>query len=494
MEDINNTDYEIPKTPEEVYKEQERHLFPNGIETGGQEENRVITCEFHEYTKAEIERCNGNLDFYENSYNRHLYSLYPENIEADIYIEAEKRLDAFQNRIDERMEVCKVQGSYDVRENEQLVEAMREEVRREKEEQYSYLAAFSAHQDYTDNYGISEEQKPDIDLGSWVDAEAAAVLEIQKQQIIRRFIEGKNSGELEYLVRGAPITCICGSHTRHLDMYHSHGVYVNGKAVAFEEDCLPDINISYFGHCNSPKAELTETISLKKGGAVNIHGAYLEEPDDAIRVAIKCIPAFEGKWQNAHEETLIAGKGERYTKALTTASYLICRHGGLIYPLTSGQLDESYYHAPFMAYPFDDFGSEAFYHWCEQNNICPALPGEQEYYDWYKDKLDTAREKHKKLLQENEKWVEEGGPDLMMSGDTPQTRLYDHQEYMAKLYEECLDGAYMLGLDTMSREERQKYIQLKEEYADSILLNRPESEEVRERYSGLRLNLGSNGR
>ncbi len=497
------TGYELPKTVEEAYAEQKNICFPDADDTNQKQDNGEITCEFNEYVKAEIERCNGDIDFYESSYNRYLYSSYPPDIGVYRDAEVEERLDDFQKRVDLRIEICGIEGSCDVRKDEQLVETVKKAVKRERDGKYAYLAAYSAYQEYTQHYGIPSEQKPEIDLGERVEAEGAVQLEEERQQMIKRFVEMKDREELEYLVRGAPIKCICGSHTRHLDMYHSHGVYVNGKAVAFEEDCVPDVNISYFGHCLSPGCTLTETISLKKGGAVNVDGAYLEEADDSIRVALKCVPDFDGKWQNAHEETVIAKEGCRgdfdegsdsYAKALTTASYLLCKHGGLIYPLTSGQIDESYYHAPFMAYPFDDFGSEAFYNWCEKNDICPALPGEPEYYDWYKDKLDVAKEELEKLSAESKEWIANGGLALMMAGNTPPDRLGEHWKKMEHLYEECLDGAYRQGLDRMPEEERQKYIEMKDEYIELIPITDAGRETIIERYSGLRLNLGNNGR
>ena len=78
-----------------------------------------------------------------------------------------------------------------------------------------------------------------------------------------RLLEEAAKNSLEYVVRGAPILCNCGTHSRHLDMLSSHGFYVNGKAVAFEGDWKPEENIPYFGHCQSPCHNLSETISLK---------------------------------------------------------------------------------------------------------------------------------------------------------------------------------------------------------------------------------------
>lgn len=294
--------------------------------------------------------------------------------------------------------------------------------------------------------------------------------------------------------------CNCGTHSRHLDMMESHGIYVNRKAVALEEDYKEGINISYFGHCKSPIKDLTETISLKMRRNVNTDGVGLSEYDGSIYVGVKCVPSLHTSWENTHDTTCIAEDGEEgmeadectYKKAVTTASYLSCRQGGIIYPLTSGQQDESYYQAPFQNYPFEDIGSDTFMKWCEKNHICPYMPGTSDYYGWYREKIDGLKQKREELQRLSGQWYKDviGGNSV----NPYQSEIIANKKELKNMYETFLDQAYEKGLDTMENKEEDKIRETVEEYVDSDLLSPKEKVQISDRYSGLRLKYGDNGR
>lgn len=132
----------------------------------------------------------------------------------------------------------------------------------------------------------------------------------------------------EYLVRGALLACDCGTHARKLNLLQSHGIYINDKAQILESDCVVEENISYFGICHAEtKPKGAENITLVKYGEAGKDGATV--------AGCKCRPEIIGKWRGCMEKNLLQGD----EKTVTTDSFLICRCGGLIQPLSSGQED-----------------------------------------------------------------------------------------------------------------------------------------------------------
>ncbi|BCJ92611.1 hypothetical protein acsn021_01800 [Anaerocolumna cellulosilytica] len=133
--------------------------------------------------------------------------------------------------------------------------------------------------------------------------------------------------EESYLVRGAMLYCNCGSHPRRLNLPKCHGVYVLNHPVIREDDCEPGKNISYFGVClgETPPAG-AEEILLDQ---------YVPEGETGTGEEIqgpRCAPDIIGKWRSTNEATCVSGDGT----AVTTNSYLVCRCGGLIQPITNG--------------------------------------------------------------------------------------------------------------------------------------------------------------
>ena len=389
------------QTAQEVYKELEPYFLPDqsdlkpiSVETSTPTQEYILSLIRDEYGEEAVKQ-------YETIYNKHFNSDHLYNsLSAQVDIDTRKKLDSIQALVDLRVHLCEAKGTYEVGKNEELIEAVRQEIENELLEGYKDTAAQEAYLEFLNHDKAlkgGESELPEFDeiLGEKNRKEA----EEEKEEMIKRFKAMSETDQMEYVVRGAPIMCMMGSHSRHLDMYRSHGVYINRKAVAFEGDCIVDENIPYFGHCNSPSCTLTETISLKLGPVVNAAGVALEEVDERVFEGIKCVPWFVGKWKNTHFTTLLArdeppqnfrGRYNPYYGALTTASYLVCKHGGLVYPLTSGQIDEAYYHAAFQQYPFHDFGSKEFYKWCRENDICPTIAGDQEHIEWHQNKINEA--------------------------------------------------------------------------------------------------------
>lgn len=200
-----------------------------------------------------------------------------------------------------------------------------------------------------------------------------------------------------YVTRGALLRCQCGSHCRRLNLAMSHGVYASKNAVVHEDNCNPinGENITWFGVCQSPSnktkgasilLEVDKTLDPNATG--NIRGT-------------PCIPRIVGAWRDTHSQLKIkddstpAAKGVRegtvgklqkgngiinaldfvgdsigqavggivdfFTggtdappilqdtsdaaqrnatglhSAVTTISFLVCEHGGLIEVIESGQ-------------------------------------------------------------------------------------------------------------------------------------------------------------
>lgn len=152
----------------------------------------------------------------------------------------------------------------------------------------------------------------------------------------------------QYVVRGATLKCTCGSHERKLDMLKDHAVYVESFPMVHELDKELEENIKYFGVCSSG-SPLLNSESLK---LVKI--SYDEEGNEIKQTVkgTKCQPYIIGNWRDTKENVRIVDNGDKDGfdkfrepedenkgyRAVTTKSFLICRHGGIIEPLDSGQV------------------------------------------------------------------------------------------------------------------------------------------------------------
>lgn len=154
---------------------------------------------------------------------------------------------------------------------------------------------------------------------------------------------------LEYVVRGALLKCEYGSHCRKLNLPKCHGVKIMGHPVMNDGDILAGlgddsdkniINIPSFGICDSPnKGKIGEgTIDLKKDKPRDPKtGEIIGEAQDGIITGKRCKPEFIDNWQQSYSKTKI-GNSENY--AITTNSFLVCKYGGTITILNSGQQNE----------------------------------------------------------------------------------------------------------------------------------------------------------
>jgi len=333
--------------------------------------------------------------------------------------------------------------------------------------QYGYMAALEAFSQVARKAGVDKET---------IQADNSAAIQMatkmNNEEAISQLAEqleekAKNSPEsIEYLVRGAPICCLHGSHIRHLDMHKTHGVYLKEKPLIHSKDCREE-NILSFGICSSPECTLTEEADYMRGAATDIKGNYLTAPDNQFMTGIKCKPTIVGVWRNIHNDTRIADNAVAGVKepsrttcygAVTNQSYLLCKEGGFIMPLSSGQLDYSMYTSEFSNYPFNDIGSPAFERWCSKRNICPYYPGTDDYNNWYQEQIKRA----------------------------------STDEQKRDLYDRYLNNSYQYGLDNMSDKQQDRVQDMKEGYFNNGLLSEEEIAAKQEAYAGLRIDYGYN--
>ena len=359
--------------------------------------------------------------------------------------------------------------------------AVREEMEKDAMEKASDSAALAAFE--TIGEGVLQMDHEERQAESEKALEASTESKNSRtNQELEEALKEKAEDNPEYLVRGAPLRCRYGSHMRYLDMLEAHGVYLKDDPVMHRKDCKVGENILPFGICTSPVHNLKKRDSFFAGAETDQEGNYLHAPDDRVITGFVCEPEITGdSWKNCKEETKIAQNATPETEgpaactcyeAITTASYLVCKHGGIIVPLGSGQLKFSTYTAPFLNYPFadlkgknkelDEKDQKAFENWRDLHNIPPDYPGTEKYMEWYQNRI--------------RKLEEEGAS----------------AKKLRAAYEECLDNAYWYGLDRMEPDERQAVRNMVSQYARSGLLENEKLEEMQKKYSGLRLDCGYN--
>lgn len=156
------------------------------------------------------------------------------------------------------------------------------------------------------------------------------------EEKIAHYLAAHNEGKTgnEYLVRGAELVCTCGSNKRKLNLGECHGVYIRGHAVVHELDCMQgdEENITWFGAC---KEEGLDTENILAVG-----------DDGQKHAGKKCKPHIIGVWMDSYDATKIVDNDNKITddeekpvacNALTVGSFLVCKYGGIIAPINSGQ-------------------------------------------------------------------------------------------------------------------------------------------------------------
>ena len=151
----------------------------------------------------------------------------------------------------------------------------------------------------------------------------------------------------QYVVRGARLCCSCGSHERKLNVFKDHAVYTESFPMIHELDKELEKNITFFGVCSSGDQLLSsQNIRL-------IKTTYDKEgnPIEEVVSGTMCVPFIIGDWRDTKKNVKIIDNGDKDStdkdkyredgskgyKAVTTNSFLICRYGGIIEPLDSGQ-------------------------------------------------------------------------------------------------------------------------------------------------------------
>lgn len=181
------------------------------------------------------------------------------------------------------------------------------------------------------------------------DKKADATKEAEEEKRLSAY--ARNNKRDEYLVRGAVLVCNKGSHKRKLNLPKCHGIYVREFPVLHELECLTECqcgidkcNITHFGICEAkPPTEIKTYIKTPLNSRDGVSG---------VIEGCKCEPIIIGTWQDCHETTRIVDNGtknpmdrkreEKEGKGkgqsiLTMRSFLICKYGGIIEPIDSGQ-------------------------------------------------------------------------------------------------------------------------------------------------------------
>lgn len=125
--------------------------------------------------------------------------------------------------------------------------------------------------------------------------------------------------EVEYLVRGALLCCDKGSHPRRINLPESHGIYSKEHPIIRKDD-KTEKNISHFGVCSSS--------TPPKGAEIVRYQGFVPPGSTEAAEEVQgrqCIPDIVSK-----EWSTVNGQ------AVTVDSYLVCKCGGRIEPLTSG--------------------------------------------------------------------------------------------------------------------------------------------------------------
>ena len=405
---------------------------------------------------------------------RNNYVAYASNYPSvqELYEEKLEAAKAWQDEYYELFEIPEAEQN-PIEMDEKGKEELWQEAKADLDFQISNSAAMDACGTMNRDIMLADEEQNQKDLAKAEEisgkAKSAAAQNEAIETLERRAAE--NPDKLEYVVRGAPLRCIYGSHLRYLDMHETHGVYLNGEPLIHSNDKELGVNIHSFGICSSPSCTLTESGSIMRGAEVDTEGNYLHAPDEQVLSGFICVPEITEEWKNTKTEVQIGHnvvKGmvhptdcEHYA-AVTDASYLICKHGGLIFPLKSGQIPFTAYSPAYESYPFGECEGEEFEKWCNNHNICPNHPATPEYYTWYRKKIDKALE----------------------NGEKKEAK---------RLYEECLENAYQVGLDNMKPVSRILAKNRLHAYLESGLLTDKERKEIENRYEGkMRVDYGYN--
>ena len=184
-----------------------------------------------------------------------------------------------------------------------------------------------------------------------------------EQQIVEYLKTHTQSRKLEYLVRGALLKCSCGTHARQLNLEKCHGVYVGEHPLIHSLNCETGDgkNITCFGVCKAAFPPPTEHVTYQKDWKRDADGNPTGDRPWGFDIGHKCCPKIAfmevngsmlQSWQHSYAKTsIIDNKDSEAAREMetdegletmaiptvTTMSFLVCSHGGLIEPYNSGQ-------------------------------------------------------------------------------------------------------------------------------------------------------------
>lgn len=194
-----------------------------------------------------------------------------------------------------------------------------------------YVNEIKQQQEEWNSLGTDEQQKQK-DTKEQIEAG-----ETDSSEAIREYLTQHNENKKNpaYLVRGAELICNQGTNKRMMNLSKCHGVYIKAHAVVHELDCVckDEENITWFGVCNPGEGLETEEIELTADNGEKCHGK-------------KCEPHIIGTWLESFEGTRIVDNGDKKEKSgeepegcntITMDSFLVCKYGGIIMPISSGQ-------------------------------------------------------------------------------------------------------------------------------------------------------------
>lgn len=163
--------------------------------------------------------------------------------------------------------------------------------------------------------------------------------EAETQNAMMEALEYLQAVSFEYLTRGALLMCTGGAVCRHLNLPQDHGFFYGEEddPVVNKNDCQVGdaFHITNFGTCsgsNPPdkKVVMEDMVTTDESG-LKTQG----QDEDTVDRGFQCIPEIvEPGWINTFPQTKV---GEEGIEAVSTKSFLVCIHGGMIYPINSGQ-------------------------------------------------------------------------------------------------------------------------------------------------------------
>lgn len=171
------------------------------------------------------------------------------------------------------------------------------------------------------------------------------------EQIKAYLSNHSETGDFEYLVRGATLVCRNGSHKRRVNLPKCHGVYIGNHPLLHELECIPGdgCNITMFGVCEPTGGETLESETV----AFNKTAENSKDGSTGVVTGKMCVPVIIGTWQDTYSKTRVVDNGLKNPgdrakvwmkdespveeATVTSESFLVCKYGGLIEPINSGQ-------------------------------------------------------------------------------------------------------------------------------------------------------------